>query len=1224
LGKKDDLHQQLQGEVSSPSDAAARVASGQKPFVHLHVQSAFSLLESALPLAKIIDLAVGDDQPALAVTDRNSLFGALEFSEKAASKGLQPIMGLKLAIHFDDGEAKTSGSRKNVMETLPTIILLAMNEVGYGNLMKLASIAHIGSPEDVNDKEAVVEIDASEDVVVLGSNNNKNSGFDRTTHLGPHVSPANLEKYAEDIICLTGGGEGPVNIPLKTGDAAQATSRLLHLKAIFKDRLYVEIQRHGSREEPREEVIENALLELAYQNELPIVATNQALFPARSDFMAHDALVCIAEGVVVGAEDRKTYTDEYYFKTAAEMNVLFYDLPEAIDNTSEIAQRCSYRSPMRAPILPRFAAEPGEDPEKALKAEANVLRQQAIAGLEERMAAFEPASGFTREDYDKRLDYELGIIEQMGFPGYFLIVADFIKWAKNHGIPVGPGRGSGAGSLVAWVLTITDIDPMRFSLLFERFLNPERVSMPDFDIDFCQDRREEVIHYVQDKYGREQVAQIITFGTLQARAVIRDVGRVLQMPYGQVDRIAKMIPANPANPVTLKQAMEQEPRLKEARDSEEIVTKLFDISIRLEGLYRHASTHAAGIVIGDRRLDELVPLYRDPRSEMPVTQFNMKWVEPAGLVKFDFLGLKTLTVLEKAVEFVANRAEDPQKIDLLAVPLDDASTFEMLTRGETVGVFQLESMGMRKALIGMKPDQFEDIIALVALYRPGPMENIPVYNARKNGEEEIESIHPMIDHLVKETQGVIVYQEQVMQIAQELAGYSLGAADLLRRAMGKKIRSEMDKQRGIFVKGAMANGLKENRANSIFDLLAKFADYGFNKSHAAAYALVSYHTAYMKANFPVEFLAASMQLDMGNTDKLAIFRQEAKSLDIDLVPPSVQTSHAHFTVRKAKIYYALAAIKGVGESAVRQIISEREQNGEYKDLSEFFSRIDIRQVNKRTIESLICAGALDCFGHTREQLLAGMERLMGFASRMASDRESGQNDMFGAATGVVEKIELPDIKPWTPSERLQREFGAMGFYLSAHPLDEYRDLMTRTRVQMFAEFEQSVRAGATAGRLAGTVTGRQERKTRTGKRMGIITLSDPSGQYEAVIFEEGLNRFRDALEPGQSVILLAGAEQREEGVSVRIQSVESLEAEAARVTQNLRIFLRDEKPIAGISAMLTGKSSPRRGESRVSVIVIDGNGEMEVEVTLREKFKMTPQFANAIKAVPGILQVELV
>jgi DNA polymerase-3 subunit alpha len=533
-------------------------------------------------------------------------------------------------------------------------------------------------------------------------------------------------------------------------------------------------------------------------------------------------------------------------------------------------------------------------------------------------------------------------------------------------------------------------------------------------------------------------------------------------------------------------------------------------------------------------------------------------------------------------------------------------------------------MGMRKALIGMKPDQFEDIIALVALYRPGPMENIPVYNARKNGEEEIESIHPMIDYLVKETQGVIVYQEQVMQIAQELAGYSLGAADLLRRAMGKKIRSEMDKQRDIFVKGAMVNGLKEGRANAIFDLLAKFADYGFNKSHAAAYAVVSYHTAYMKANYPVEFLAASMQLDMGNTDKLAIFRQEAKSLKIDLVPPSVQTSFVHFTVRDSKIFYALAAIKGVGESAVGQIISEREQNGSYKDLSDFFSRIDIRQVNKRAIESLICAGALDCFGHTREQLLAGMERLMGFASRMASDRESGQNDMFGAASGVVEKIELPNIKPWTPSERLQREFGAMGFYLSAHPLDEYRELMTRTRVQMFAEFEESVRAGATAGRLAGTVTGRQERKTRTGKRMGIITLSDPSGQYEAVIFEEGLNRFRDALEPGQSVILLAGAEQREEGVSVRIQSVESLEAEAARVTQNLRIFLRDDKPIAGISAMLTGKSSPKRGESKVSLIVIDGNGEMEVEVTLREKFQMTPQFANAIKAVPGILQVELV
>lgn len=1233
MSKKSDLHKQLHGEVSgSDSGTSGHSESGASSgnalgaaFVHLHAQSAYSLLESALPLQKLIEIAVADNQPALAVTDRNNLFGALEFSEKASSKGLQPIMGIKLSVHFDDDdEAGQSSSRKNVLETLPCVILLAMNEQGYQNLLKLGSLAHIEVETDIGSCEVTEGMSlvkpVGNDQIKTKSKDDNNS----RSHFGAHVDLAMLAKFSDDLICLTGGGEGPVNLALKNDQNDLASNRLATLRNIFGNRLYVEIQRHGTQSDPRESSIENPLLELAYASDLPIVATNQPLFPNRDDFIAHDALICIAEGVVVGAEDRKSFTEEYYFKSAQEMIALFSDLPEAIENTVEIAQRCAFRSPMRDPILPRFAAQAGEDAQKALKAEADLLRLQTTEGLNDRMETFEPAKGFSRKDYDDRLDYELSVIEQMGFPGYFLIVADFIKWAKLRGIPVGPGRGSGAGSLVAWALTITDVDPMRFSLLFERFLNPERVSMPDFDIDFCQDRREEVIQYVQSKYGREQVAQIITFGSLQARAVLRDVGRVLQMPYGQVDRITKMVPNNPANPTTLKEAIEQEPRLQEARASEEIVGKLFDIAMRLEGLYRHASTHAAGIVIGDRKLDELVPLYRDPRSDMPVTQFNMKWVEPAGLVKFDFLGLKTLTVLEKAVEFVAAREIDAEEIDLLSVPLDDEATFDMLTRGETVGVFQLESMGMRKALIGMKPNQFEDIIALVALYRPGPMENIPVYNARKNGEESIESIHPKIDHLVAETQGVIVYQEQVMQIAQELAGYSLGAADLLRRAMGKKIRAEMDKQRDVFVKGAMENGLKENRSNAIFDLLAKFADYGFNKSHAAAYALVSYHTAYMKANFPVEFLAASMQLDLGNTDKLAIFRQEANSLEIEIVAPSVQTSFAHFTVKEGKIFYALAALKGVGESAVRQIIEDREQNGEFADLSDFFGRIDIRQVNKRTVESLICAGAFDCFGFTREQLLAGMDRLMGYASRVSNDRETGQNDMFGASGGEAEKIELPQIKPWMPSEKLQREFGAMGFYLSAHPLDEYRAHMLKDRVQLFQDFETSVRAGATAGRLAGTVTGRQERKTRTGKRMGIITLSDPTGQYEAVIFEEGLARFRDLLELGNSVVLIAGAEQREEGVSVRIQDVKSLEAEAARITQNLRIFLRDEKPVTGISTMLSGKSGPPRGESKVSVIVIQGNGEMEVEITLREKFKMTSQFANAIKAVPGVLEVELV
>jgi len=542
LANKNDLHHQLKAEIAGGSNAAAVEADSAKPFVHLNVHSAFSLLEGALPLQKLIDLAVADNQPALAITDRNNLFGALEFSTKAAGKGLQPIMGIKIAVDFDDADQDSgSSSRRNQFVTLPHLVLLAMNEAGYQNLMKLGSHAHVGDSLLGDDTAS----DPQPDI-----------GSKTTVHMGAHVSLEVLSKYADDLICLTGGGEGPINLALKDSKNDQAKTRLSQLNKFFADRLYVELQRHGTRDDPREQSIENPLLALAYENDLPIVATNQPLFGSRDDYQAHDALVCIAEGVVVGSEDRKTFTEEYYFKTAAEMNALFADLPEATDNTLEIAQRCSFRSPMRDPILPRFAAAEGEDPEKALKAEANVLREQTISGLQKRMEVFEPAKGYTRKDYDDRLEYELGVIEQMGFPGYFLIVADFIQWAKNQGIPVGPGRGSGAGSLVAWALTITDIDPMRFSLLFERFLNPERVSMPDFDIDFCQDRREEVIRYVQEKYGREQVAQIITFGTLQARAVLRDVGRVLQLPYGQVDRIAKLVPANPANPVTLKEAID--------------------------------------------------------------------------------------------------------------------------------------------------------------------------------------------------------------------------------------------------------------------------------------------------------------------------------------------------------------------------------------------------------------------------------------------------------------------------------------------------------------------------------------------------------------------------------------------------------------------------------------------------------------------------------------------
>ncbi len=1148
-----------------------------RPFVHLRVHSAYSLLEGALPIAKIVKHAVSDGAPAIGIADSSNLFGALEFSQKATAAGLQPIIGCQLNVALDDEvEGSVRPGQRGGGGDLPSMVLIAATEAGYANLVRLVSRAYLQSD--------------SADVVA--------------------VRAAWLEELSDGLICLTGGEAGPIGRALKADHADLAERRLLRLREWYGDRLYVELQRPAGYDR----AIESASVDLAYRHDVPLVATNEAFFLAREDYEAHDALIAIAEGTVIAVDDRRKLSPDHYMKSQAEMSALFADLPEAIDNTIEIALRCSYYARNRKPILPRFTT--GEGAADAEQAEADELRRQAHEGLDRRLATAGIAPGFSREQYVERLDFELGIIERMKFPGYFLIVSDFIKWAKSKDIPVGPGRGSGAGSLVAYALTITDIDPLRFSLLFERFLNPERVSMPDFDIDFCQDRREEVIRYVQEKYGRDQVGQIITFGTLQARAVLRDVGRVLQMPYGLVDRLCKMVPSNPANPTPLHKAIEDEPRFAEEVEKEPVVENLLEIAQKLEGLYRHASTHAAGIVIGDRPLWELVPMYRDPRSDMPVTQFNMKYVEQAGLVKFDFLGLKTLTVLETAVRLVRRRGVD---IDLSKIPYDDPETYAMLSRGETVGIFQVESAGMRKALIGMKPDCIEDIIALVALYRPGPMENIPVYNARKHGDEEIASIHPKIDHLVKETQGVIVYQEQVMQIAQELAGYSLGEADLLRRAMGKKIRAEMDKQRVRFVDGAMERGVGKAQANTIFDLLAKFADYGFNKSHAAAYAVVSYQTAYLKAHYPVEFLAASMTLDMSNTDKLSDFRQDAQRLGIEVVPPSVQTSYADFEVGENKIYYALAAIKGVGDAAVEHIVEKRSKRP-FESLEDFCERIDPKIVGKRVLESLIAAGAFDCFGRERASLMAGVERMMGIAQRAQENAALGMSDMFGSAMGAKpEPLRLPACEPWLPAEQLHREFQAVGFYLSAHPLDEYKAALEKMRVQNWVDFAAAVKRGASAGRLAGTITSKQERKTRTGNKMGIVQLSDTSGQFEAVLFSEGLAQFRDLLEPGRSVVVTVAAEDRPEGVNLRIQSVLSLEEEASKVQRALRVFLRDASPLGSLQSHLSA-----RGEGQVSFIVIKDGGRGEVEIELPDRYRISPHIASAMRAIQGVVEVELV
>jgi len=1155
---------QVQAQVQTPG------------FVHLHVHSSYSLLEGALTIARLAELAKKDRQPALALTDTDNMFGALEFSEKMASAGIQPIVGCALGVDFGDQENRGPSAA----DTWPRIVLLAARENGYRSLMRLSSRAYL----------------------------------ETEPHERPHIKLAWLDGETDGLIALTGGPNGPLDVAIAGGQNALALARCEELQRRFGDRLYIELQRHGMASE---RTVEPVLIELGYGRGIPLVATNEPFFATREDHEAHDALLCIAEGKLISDGDRRQLTAEHRFKSRAEMAQLFADLPEALATTVEIAERCAFRPVTLAPILPRFSAERGAGEMD----EAQTLRHAAEAGLEQRLKRHGLAHGLTTEDYRERLAFELGVIERMKYSGYFLIVADFIQWAKGQGIPVGPGRGSGAGSLVAYALTITDLDPLRFGLLFERFLNPERISMPDFDVDFCQDRRDEVIQYVQERYGRDRVAQIITFGTLQARGVLRDVGRVLQMPYGQVDKLCKLVPQNPANPVTLKRAIEDEPRLQAERDRDPVTRRAFDIAQKLEGLHRHASTHAAGIVIGERSLTELVPLYRDPKSLMPVTQFNMKWVEPAGLVKFDFLGLKTLTVLDLAAKLVRRRDID---IDLSSLPLDDAKTYEMLARGETVGVFQVESQGMRRALVDMRPDRFEDLIVLVALYRPGPMANIPTYCARKLGQERTDYLHPKLEPILQATYGIITYQEQVQQIARDLAGYSLGKADILRRAMGKKDRKEMASQRDDFISGAVERGIGRGDAEAIFDTCAKFAEYGFNKSHSAPYALLTYQTAYMKANYPVEFLAASMTLDMGNTDKLAEFRAEAVRLGVEVEPPSINRSGVEFDVEGNTIYYALAALRGVGRQAVQGVLDARGDKP-FADMADFARRINPRAVNKRVLESLAASGAFDTLEPNRARSFAAVDIVLAAAQRAHDNAALGQNELFGGPA-TKEPLALPVLEPWLPAERLQKEYDAIGFFLTGHPLDDYAAALKRLRVQSWAEFARAVKAGAGGGRVAGTVVSRTERRTRNGTKMGIIGLSDPSGHYEAVLFAEGLAQYRDLLEPGTAVLLFLTAEVQAEEVRARIQSAEPLDEAAAKMQKGLRVFLRNEAPIDGLVRRLQPTGSSRNGadqtsDGEVSMVLMLQNGS-EVEVKLPGRFKVSPQIAGAMKAVPGVVTVE--
>ena len=1154
-------------------------------FVHLRVHTAYSLLEGALKLDKLAKLAKADGMVALAVTDTNNLFAALEFSEKLASAGIQPIIGCTLEVDFGslftaDGEAHAASTSR--------LALIVKDAGGYANLMALSSSAYL----------------------------------DAAATADPHVSVELLTKHAGGLICLTGGPDGPIDEALAQAQEPHAEAALAKLKAAFGDRLYIEIQRHG---EDRESRVEPGLLRLAYRHELPLVATNEPYFASPDDYEAHDALICVAEGSYVSVDERRRLTRNHGFKTQGEMLKLFADLPEAIENTLEITRRCAFRPLTRKPILPQFvAAKAGSDPEANLAAEAAELKRQAEQGLKRRLAAAGPAAGFSKADYEERLAFELSVITRMQYPGYFLIVADFIQWAKAQGIPVGPGRGSGAGSVAAWALTITDLDPMRFGLLFERFLNPERVSMPDFDIDFCQERRDEVIRYVQGKYGADRVAQIITFGRLQARAVLRDVGRVLSMPYGQVDRLCKLVPNNPAKPVTLAEALLTETKLQEAREQEPAVAQLLDIALRLEGLNRNASTHAAGIVIADRPLVDLVPLYRDPRSSLPATQFNMKWVEAAGLVKFDFLGLKTLSVLHKAEALVRKSGT---QIDIAALPLDNKKSYDMLSRGDTAGVFQLESTGMRDALRKLKPDRFGDIIAMVALYRPGPMDNIPTYISRKHGQEDVADLHPMLTPILAETYGVIIYQEQVMQIAQVLSGYSLGEADLLRRAMGKKIKEEMAQQRSRFVEGAVANGVDKDQAGTIFDLVDKFAGYGFNKSHAAAYALVAYQTAYLKANHPVEFMAASMSFELSNTDKLAMFCEEARRLAIGILPPSVNRSNVDFAPENGSIRYALAALKNAGEGAVAGLVAERDSSGPFRSLSDLAARMDPRAINKRALETFAAAGALDEFETNRAMLLANADTLLALAQRTAENRQAGQNDLFGggAKAEAAAPLQLRHAKAWPAMEQLSREQEAVGFYLSGHPLDEYRGVLDSLQAERWTDFCARLENGTRTGVLAGVVVSKRELTSKNGNRFAFAAFSDQTGQFESVVFSDVLTDAGDILEPGSAVLIHIEASRKDDEIKLKALLIQSLD-KAAGAAQKSAVIELDEHELRrepNSIARVTEHLEPGgRCEVYLSLELKDQG--RRVEVKLKGKFHMSPAVTAKIEGLRPVRAVRSV
>ncbi len=1028
-----------------------------KTFIHLRTLSSYSLSESTLKINNLATIAKKNKMPAIAITDNNNMFGVFEFSQECIKNNIQPIIGSSINLLDVKNRFNTS-----------QISILVKNEIGYRNLLHLSSLSHL--------------------------NNNKDTGiyFDQ------------LGEHSDGLFCFIGGEYNPLLLLRKENQIKELNNLIEKFKKLFNENFLFELQRIKHNEIDK---FENEFINYAEKYDIPLIASNNVKYETQDDFVAHDALLCIAQKSTINNLQRKTSNENIYFKSSDEMSKIFHDIPNIIENNFNIAISCNFFPEETKPRLPKFNNNLNLSTE-------DYLIKQSKEGLKSKIDRLNLSDPDT---YFKRLEYETEVITRMGFAGYFLIVADFVNWARSESIPVGPGRGSGAGSVVAWSLGITDLNPLKYNLLFERFLNPERVSMPDFDIDFCQTRRDEVIEYVNKKYGSECVAHIITFGTLASRAAVRDIGRVLEVPYGEVDAFAKLIPFNPSNPLTLSESINSEKALQEKIDQDERISNVVDICLKIEGTHRHASTHAAGVVIGHEKITKVVPLYRDQNTESNATQFSMKYVEKAGLIKFDFLGLTTLSIIDDCVKLI-NKSHSNFLISKL--PLNDKKTYDQLSKGDTVGIFQLESSGMGSVLRQLQPDKFEEIIAVVALFRPGPMDNIPSFCNRKHGREKIDYIHPLLKDVLKETYGIIVYQEQVMQIAQVLSNYSLGEADLLRRAMGKKIQKEMDLQKTRFIEGAVKNDINKKEASQLFDLVDKFAGYGFNKSHAAAYALISYQTAYLKANFPHEFITATLNYSIDRTDKLILLKKEIERLNINFLKPDINFSESIFSIEKnddiKSIRFGLGAIKGVGIKSISNVIIERNKNGKFKNIIDFLNRVNNEVINKRQLEKLIQAGAFDSIEIDRSKLF---NNVLKFVELYGGEKIQNQNLLFEEKEISFNDSNLfhQDFNQWSHLEILKNELEVIGFYFSDHPLNHYpKKFFENYKILNYDQILKD--ENLTKAKICGAILDIKERSNRDGKKYAFITISEKNIQYELTIFNENLSKYRSLLKEGNLLI----------------------------------------------------------------------------------------------------------